>query len=85
MPEQRIAHKLYTITGYAQIEAADDEEALRKFEEAGLGIRVEVAEGVIVDFEGPWDEIEEIYEPECICPPELVAAGGFRGGCPVHG
>lgn len=24
------------------------------------------------------------YEPECICPSELVARGGFKGGCPVH-
>jgi rhodanese-related sulfurtransferase len=23
-------------------------------------------------------------EPTCICPPELVARGGFRSGCPVH-
>lgn len=23
--------------------------------------------------------------PDCICPPELVARGGFKGGCPVHG
>jgi hypothetical protein len=24
------------------------------------------------------------WESECICPPDLVARGGFRGGCPVH-
>ena len=23
-------------------------------------------------------------EDRCICPPELQARGGFRGGCPVH-
>jgi hypothetical protein len=22
--------------------------------------------------------------PECICPPDLVERGGFKGGCPVH-
>lgn len=21
----------------------------------------------------------------CICPPELLARGGFKGGCPAHG
>jgi hypothetical protein len=24
-------------------------------------------------------------EPTCICPPDLLARGGHRGGCPVHG
>jgi hypothetical protein len=23
-------------------------------------------------------------DPACICPPALLARGGFRGGCPVH-
>jgi hypothetical protein len=23
-------------------------------------------------------------EPVCICPPDLLARGGHRGGCPVH-
>lgn len=22
--------------------------------------------------------------PDCICPPDLVARGGYRGGCPGH-
>jgi hypothetical protein len=26
-----------------------------------------------------------VYEPLCICPPDLLARGGFRGSCPVHG
>jgi hypothetical protein len=27
------------------------------------------------------------YDPprECICPPDLLAAGGFKGRCPTHG
>lgn len=29
-------------------------------------------------------EYEERREPECICPPDLLERGGFRGGCPVH-
>lgn len=35
----------------------------------------------------PSDVVEYVDEPdpECICPPGLVARGGFRGGCPVHG
>lgn len=27
---------------------------------------------------------ELVDRRECICPPELLARGGFRGGCPVH-
>jgi hypothetical protein len=30
-------------------------------------------------------ELDELWrEPVCICPPDLVARGGHRGGCPVH-
>jgi hypothetical protein len=29
-------------------------------------------------------ECVDAVEPECICPPDLVARGGFRSGCPVH-
>jgi hypothetical protein len=76
--------KTYYLNGFVRINADSDEEADRKFEEAGLGIDVEIAEGVRLDFQGPWDEIEDVPEPKCICPPELVARGGFRGGCPVH-
>ena len=37
----------------------------------------------------PEDEAAELAadlarKPECICPPELLARDGFRGGCPVH-
>ncbi len=34
--------------------------------------------------ETPADEWPEESEPLCICPPELVARGGFKGGCPAH-
>jgi hypothetical protein len=76
--------KRYYLNGWIRIDAESDEEADRKFEEAGLGPQEEVIDGVTLGFEGPWDEIEEIVFPECICPPDLVARGGFRGGCPVH-
>jgi hypothetical protein len=35
----------------------------------------------------PADVVEIINEPApaCTCPPGLVARGGHRGGCPVHG
>jgi len=39
----------------------------------------------------PASELAELVEslsepePECICPPELLARGGFKGACPVHG
>lgn len=75
--------KRYYLTGYIEILADSDEDATQKFEDAGLGINVEIAEGVFLDFQGEWDAVEAT-EP-CICPPDLVARGGYRGGCPVHG
>lgn len=30
------------------------------------------------------DEIINAPEAVCICPPDLLARGGHRGGCPVH-
>ena len=41
----------------------------------------------------PPDELAEMVRslteaeegPTCICPPELLARGGFKGGCLVHG
>jgi hypothetical protein len=33
----------------------------------------------------PTDIEEDAHERVCTCPPDLVARGGFRGGCPVHG
>lgn len=34
----------------------------------------------------PEDVVEHLDPPEreCICPPGLVARGGFRSGCPAH-
>jgi hypothetical protein len=77
--------KHYYLNGWVRVDADSDEEADRKFQAAGLGPREQLDGGVILAFEGPWDEIEAIVEPECICPPDLVARGGFRGGCPMHG
>lgn len=76
--------KTYYLAGYVRIDAESDAEAERKFEEAGLGIDQEIADGVTLDFQGPWDEVEERDTPTCICPPDLLERGGFRGGCPVH-
>lgn len=77
--------KRYILEGYVSILAGSDEEAERLFDEAGLGIHVKPIDDVEVTFEGPWTEIEELEEEECTCPPELLARGGFRGGCPKHG
>jgi hypothetical protein len=46
----------------------------------------EIAPGVEV-FSPAGDPDEVIADddgPDCICPPELVERGGFKGGCPVH-
>jgi hypothetical protein len=34
----------------------------------------------------PGDIMDDVDRPEpvCICPPDLVARGGFRSGCPIH-
>lgn len=34
----------------------------------------------------PTDITEDVEppKPRCICPPALVARGGFRSGCPIH-
>lgn len=74
--------KTYYLNGYVKIVATDDEDAWRRFDEARLGIEVEIADGVTLDFQGPWDEV--VDDPECTCPPELRARGGFQSGCPVH-
>lgn len=76
--------KRYYLTGFVRIEATDDADALAKFEAAGLGVDVEVIDGVWVDFEGGWDEIVDVPDVVCICPPDLVERGGFKGDCPVH-
>jgi hypothetical protein len=75
--------KRYYLNGWVRIDADSEEEADRKFEEAGLGLEEEIIDGVTVSFEGPWDEVN-ILSPVCICPPDLVARGGFKSGCPVH-
>lgn len=74
--------KRYYLTGYVCIDAESDEQAQQKFEQAGLGVNVEVAEGVTLDFQGEWDQVENVAA--CICPPDLVARGGFRSECSVH-
>lgn len=30
------------------------------------------------------DDGYKVGGDDCICPPDLVARGGFKGGCPVH-
>jgi hypothetical protein len=88
MPEDRTApQRVYYLEGYVRIVASSDEEAEHKFEQAGLGCAIEDpnVKGVMLDFQGPWDEIADVESVgECICPPDLLARGGFRGGCPVH-
>lgn len=41
-----------------------------------------------VEVFAPGAEPDEVQEPDdgpsCICPPDMVARGGFKGGCPVH-
>jgi hypothetical protein len=62
-------------------EIQDDIDAIPALSLALACLRAEVGEL-------PADEIEELdegyREPSCICPPDLLERGGFRGSCPVH-
>ena len=82
------------ITRYAKW-AAQTEESLREALDALLSDErplddvfsaIELAELAyrIANGERPEDDWPEDVQFECICPPELVARGGFKGGCPVH-
>lgn len=75
----------YYMTGFVKVLADSQEEADRKFDEAGLDIDVEIAPDVFLTFEGPWDDVDDDPGPTCICPPDLLERGGFKGRCPVHG
>lgn len=82
-PANTQTRRVYYLNGFVRIEATSEEEAIQKFESAGLGIDVEIVDGVTLDFQGPWDEIVDVSD-DCICPPGLLARGGFKSGCPVH-
>ncbi len=55
----------------------DDEDVLQQVTEAEMCLRIAFGEADPAELEDG--------EAVCICPPALVARGGFRGGCPVHG
>lgn len=75
----------YLLEGYICIIAENEDEAVAKMEEAGMGCDVEIIPGIFVDFQGPWDAVEEIYEPPCTCPPSLIERGGWTSTCEMHG
>lgn len=65
-------------------EARDNEDAIASATEALAALyraQGESPESVRLDAA---DLEPEDFEFECICPPELVARGGFKSGCRVH-
>lgn len=48
---------------------------------AGKDVRAELDEFVFTDA----GDIDVESRSTCACPPEMLARGGFRGRCPVHG
>lgn len=59
-------------------EAQDDIDAIPTTSAALAALQIEVGELPESELDGWFDE------PECICSPEQIERGGFRGGCPVH-
>lgn len=67
----------------ALYETQDHIDAIPTVCAALAALRIEVGElpaDEMDDFTFPGEE-EEL---SCICPPDLLERGGFRGGCPVH-
>lgn len=58
-----------------------DTDVLPLLDAAMIALRIMQGEASEDELAGWWDEDDP---PACICPPDLVARGGFKGGCPVH-
>lgn len=85
--EQHAELQDFYATAYVRVRAATEAEAVERIEGAYAAEEEhEAADGVFLTVcGGPWQGIEPVDEPECICPPEMDTAGGsFWGGCPVH-
>jgi hypothetical protein len=89
MPEERTADSVWRVRAVEALELAlcelrGDEDPLPSMSLAEECLRAE--DGALNA-----DELEMLTEhfnppePVCICPPDLLARGGFRGGCPAHG
>lgn len=79
----------YYFNAYVRVEADSEEQAWERIQ----GEDTYVCEADTGDAEyDAWVQLvvlnllsaEPIYEPVCICPPDLLARGGFKGGCPQH-
>jgi hypothetical protein len=67
------------------VDDASDAEVIAAVEHAAMAVHLHYGstEPITLD---PTDLAEHLNrrKPECICPPGLVARGGFRSGCPIH-
>jgi hypothetical protein len=93
MPEDRtaaVARNVYYFDAYVRVEAISEEAAWERVQ----GEHPYVCPADMAT--GPDEEVQLVVTdlldseplpkaPECICPPELLARGGFKGRCPVHG
>jgi hypothetical protein len=94
MPEDRTApegeRRVYYFAAYVRVEATSQEEAWERIStepvyvseadasDPGHENDVNLVVTDLLDHE-PLDT-----GPLCICPPDLIARGGFRGGCRAH-
>jgi hypothetical protein len=65
-------------------EVRSGEDAISTVSAAEAALRIELGElpeDAMAGYPFPGEEDDE---DDCICPPDLLARGGFKGGCPVH-
>lgn len=63
----------------------DDRDVLPIVTAAETALRIQVGELPPSELDGYPFPGEPEPVGDCICPPDLLARGGHRGGCPVHG
>lgn len=86
----RMIERPWSVRGERLLERAlsevrDDEDAIATVSAAVQALRIDAGEAdpaTMDDYPFPGEDRPEL---ECICPPDLVARGGFKSGCPVHG
>jgi hypothetical protein len=64
-------------------EVIDGVDAIPTVEAAAAALRIACGELPAEELEGYPFPGEERTGPACICPPDLLARGGYRGNCPA--
>lgn len=66
-----------------RLRAGEGDSVLMAIGAAEAAFRIEMGELSAEEMDGYPFPGEEWEGPSCICPPELVAHGGFKGSCPA--